>query len=42
MPPIKCNTFEGQLNIMNNPSEEITIVKRKQDFLGNKQEHKHT
>jgi len=25
MPPIKCTTFEGQLNIMNDPSEEITI-----------------
>lgn len=29
MPPIKCNTFEGQLNIMNDPSKEITFVKRK-------------
>lgn len=40
MPPIKCNTFEGQLNIMNDPSEEITIkwkkkrVKRKTRFWG--------
>lgn len=34
MPPIKCNTFEGQLNIMNDPSEEIMIVKRKTRFFG--------
>lgn len=34
MPPIKCNTFEGQLNIMNDPAKEITIVKGKPRFFG--------